>query len=576
MKIDKLGNLLHWEDMRETLREGLKGLSFQETLRQWDEWDRLFRELENGALYPDWLRSMILVDRYFLLTQVILPDKVRPLALHPWLFDRCREVEAEPDGYLDLWAREHWKTSIITHTGCIQEILTNPEITIGIFSHTKGIAKKILMSIKNDLENNGILKDCFPDILYQNPKKDSPLWTLEKFTVKRSTNTREATCEAWGVVDGQPTGAHFLLRVYDDLVTAESVNTPEQIEKTTEMLALSDNLGSAGGRVRFIGTRYSLGDTYQHMMEKGQVKVRLFPATHNGTIDGDPVFFSREYWESKKSSQTVSTLSCQMLQNPNAGSQAMFKIENLMVYLKRPALLNVYILVDPANSKKKGSDLTAMCVIGVDSSYHKYLLDGVHHRMGLAEKWDALKTLHKKWSSMDGVQNVFVGYEKYGMQSDIEYFQEQMAKTQNEFEIIEVGGKTSKLERMARLEPDIRNRRFWVPCMVTEDAKYKTILIDRDPNNQAPRIQKKVLNAEALERNRQMLSDKLAVRPIRGKNENGKVYDLTLDFIYQAMDCPNNSAHDDLVDAASRIYDLEIMPPRVYKNSGSYQPEFIP
>jgi hypothetical protein len=50
--------------------------------------------------------------------------------------------------------------------------------------------------------------------------------------------------EAHGLVDGQPTGAHFGLLVYDDVGTLESVSTPEQVEKSTNAWALSDNLGA--------------------------------------------------------------------------------------------------------------------------------------------------------------------------------------------------------------------------------------------------------------------------------------------------------------------------------------------
>jgi hypothetical protein len=63
---------------------------------------------------------------------------------------------------LDLWAREHYKSTVITFALTIQDILNDPEITVGIFSHTRPIAKAFLRQIKQEFETNEDLKAGFP------------------------------------------------------------------------------------------------------------------------------------------------------------------------------------------------------------------------------------------------------------------------------------------------------------------------------------------------------------------------------------------------------------------------------
>jgi hypothetical protein len=220
------------------------------------------------------LRNLCKSDLYFLLRYACNRADLE----HPWLFARCREVQASPNGHLDLWAREHRKSSIITFGMTIFNILNNPEVTIGIFSHTRPIAKGFLRQIKRELEANENLKAWFPDIIWENPSKEAPKWSEDDgITVRRKTNPKESTVEAWGLVDGQPTSKHFKVRVYDDVVTAGSVGSPEMISKTSEALALSDNLGTEGGACRYIGTRYHFFDAYSDIMARKIAEPRIYP-----------------------------------------------------------------------------------------------------------------------------------------------------------------------------------------------------------------------------------------------------------------------------------------------------------
>lgn len=402
------------------------------------------------------IKQLILNDLFFLLTIGLK----RKDANNEFLYARCREVESNPNGYLDLWAREHYKSTIITFALSIQDILKDPEITIGIFSHTRPIAKDFLKQIKTELEKNEFLKSLFPDILYQNPEKESPKWSLDSgIRVKRKTNPKEETIEAWGLVDGQPTGKHFLLLIYDDIVTRESVTTPDQIKKTTSALELSYNLGAHGGQKRFIGTRYHMSDTYRDIMDRGTVIPRIHAATHNGKMDGEPVFLSKESLLEKRRDMGPYTFGTQMLQDPVADKSMGFRTEWLKYYKKVSdySKWNVYILVDPASKKKSTSDYSVFLVIGLAPDGNYYLLDAVRDRLNLTQRAAKLFELHLKYNPKA------VGYERYGMQSDIEHIEYEMEQKNYRFKIIELGGAMAKEDRIKRLIPVYEQGRFYIP-----------------------------------------------------------------------------------------------------------------
>lgn len=506
-------------------------------------------------------------DRYYLLTRLLH----RFDAVHPWLYARCREIEARPDGFLDLWAREHYKSTFITFAGCIQEILRNPEITIAIFSHTKDIARKFLMQIKLELETNMGLVAIYPEVLWTDPKRQSPRWSVDLgLIVKRSSNPKEATIEGHGLVDGQPTAAHYLLRVYDDVVTLESVNTPEQITKTTVAWEISDNLGARGedGMLRawHAGTRYSFADTYQAIIDRNALKLRVYPATDNGLADGRPVFLSEAAWADKKIKQSAATIACQQLLNPAAGQQAMFKKEWLKFLDVRPSILNVYLMVDPASSKKKGSDNTGMAVVGIDASNNKFLLDGRRHKMGLKERWETMRDLRKRWVKMPGVQLVRVGYEKYGMQSDCEYFEEQMLKEQDSFPILELNwtrdNTDAKDDRVQRLQPDFASGRFYLAAvcqrqMPVLDGQGQAVV---DPRTKLPMTRLQAYETRDQRRMREVGQPHRIFSPIVARDHEGAIYSLNKGFLEEYLFYPFSSKKD-LIDAASRIYDMEPVPP---------------
>jgi LAGLIDADG DNA endonuclease family protein len=482
----------------------------------------------------------------------------------------------------------------------IQDILKDPEITVGIFSHTRPIAKGFLRQIKREFEDNLELQRLYPEILWSNPGKDAPSWSEDAgLVVKRKNNPKEASIEAHGLVDGQPTGKHFSLLVYDDVVA--SVMSPDMVRKTTDGWDLSQNLGAAGGRRRYIGTRYQLNDAYSTIIERGAAIPRIHPATHNGRMDGTPVFHTEEAWAEKLRNSSRQIIASQQLQNPMADEDATFRTEWLRSYEVRPRTLNVYIMCDPSRGRTATSDNTALAVIGLSSTGAKFLLGGACHRMTLSQRWTALRGAYRYWSGVPGVQHVSAGYERYGAQSDDEYFQEQMElearrlptgrKHEAFFTIHELAwpreGGNSKRERIERLEPDLRNSRFFLPAPVLHEGRPARWWVETDPDAKGfgqvhyqygdpilgpdghetgkyrPFMLSKAQQAALEGGSTDLLAKALVVRDpgLPGPRDTGGRYDLTLRFVEELAGFPFLN-RDDMLDTCSRIYDMDPAPPK--------------
>ena len=482
-------------------------------------YDRLFAGVEKREEKDALDRDLACEDLFFLLVYVlgrkdINADWITPAPGLPrikrnpdWLFDRCREIEAAPNGYLDLWAREHYKSTLITFGLTIRDILRDPEITVGIFSYSRPIAKAFLRQIKLEFEGNIRLKELFPDILWEEPHRDAPKWSEDDgITVRRKGNPKEATIEAWGLVEAQPTSKHYRLMVYDDVVTEGSVTNPDMIAKVTRSWEVSLNLTAQGGAVRYIGTRWHYADTYRDILERGTAIERRHAITLDGTANGEPAFWTREQVAKKRQDLGRAVFAAQMLLDPAAEGARDFEEEWLRYYEESGSYgeMNKYVLVDPASSKKKQSDYTAMAVIGLGSDNNYYLLDAIRDRLSLTERGDALFALHRRWRPL------YVGYESYGMQADVEYFYEKMREDNYRFEITKLGGTLAKVDRIRRMVPVFEAGRFWLPDHL-EKMDY-----------------------------------------------NGHMIDLTRAFVDQEYKAFPVALHDDLFDTISRIEDPEI------------------
>ena len=384
-----------------------------------------------------------------------------------------------------------------TFGGLIRHVLNDPNITIGLFAITNKVAQGFLFQIMQELASNEDLKVLFPDILYDNPKTQAPRWSQQVgIMVKRTAVYKNATIEAHGLVDGNYTGSRFKLKHYDDAINQHTVNTREMIRKAIQGINLSQATYVPGGWSQFVGTFYGHDDPYTHLIREGwpyELEACYEIKWDECVLDDDtglprkfvydetkPIYLDHFNLEKLKRS-LGEEFGIQMMCNPNAQLHEGFQLEWIQFYKAHPVDeavgKTVYILVDPANEKKRGSSYTAMWVVGLGPDHNYYILDGVRTRLDLYERTEALFDLVSRWKPYE------VRYEKYGLQSDIQHIELMMERRGYRFIIEPVGGMVKKEDRIRRLVPLFRQRRVFFPEEITQSyVVYKGEVLDPGMN----------------------------------------------------------------------------------------------
>ena len=468
----------------------LEGVSYLSDYRRaWEE--VASKKHDELSVCRELIRSDIWFIVYFVLKNT--------LANHPFVVERCRDMRDGPrTKTVDLWARGHLKTTIITVAETIQDIVLNPEERIAIFSYRKYAAMKILRMIKYTLESSELLKSCFPDELWWAPSKEAPNWGEETGLVCRRRGIyREPTVSAWGLLDGMPTGDHFTKRVYDDVVVEEIADSPDLNERLKEQYDLSFNLSTfqETDRVRVVGTPYNYHDALMYIQDKKDVisgeslyVVRKKPATVDGTYNGASVFVPETALAEARTNKRK--FASQQLLDPSPQDELKLHPESLKEVEPHevPKGLWKFMVVDPAGlrlSDSREGDSWGIICYGIlpyrsdIGSSELYILDAVIEPL---EHEAALKAVADMY--MRNGRVLKLGVEKAGISTmeihiaNYLFAQGRIVNTKNgRLHVLKPGGRSKHGRIQANLEWPLNNGKIHisraVPIAVRERLRLE-------------------------------------------------------------------------------------------------------
>lgn len=342
------------------------------------------------------------------------------------------------DHQLILLPRDHQKSRMIAYR-VAWEITRKPWIRVLYISATAALAEKQLYFIKGIL-TSPIYRKYWPEMVSKDEGRRTR-WTVSEISVDHPRRVEEGVAEPTVFTGGLTTsitGFHCDIAVLDDVVVQENAYTQEGRDKVESQYSLLASIESGEAQEWVVGTHYHPKDLYTRLKsmeeeifnDEGEIidkepvyevyqKVVEDVGDGTGTFlwprqqrsDGRWFGFDRGILAKKRAKYLDKTqFRAQYYNDPNDVTESPISRDRFQYYdtkhLTREAgywyfngrRLNVYGALDLAFSTTKGSDYTALVVIGLDYDKNVYILDIERMRTSMmSDYFDLIRRMHLKW-----------------------------------------------------------------------------------------------------------------------------------------------------------------------------------
>jgi predicted phage terminase large subunit-like protein len=314
-------------------------------------------------------REILEGGRIELLASHVLGYEVKPFHL-----EMLRYQSGAEDTCLQLAPRGFGKSTILTITRTVFEIIRDPNIRILICSNTQLQAEIFLREVKFHLQYNPRLLEYFGSFV-----SDGKWDNREIVVASRTSPAKESTVTTVGV-GGPVASRHYDLIIADDLVDEENARTEVQRDKVqTWWYKTLVPCCEPEGRIYVLGTRYHHLDLYGHLIRNEYAdKHQIIPAIYPDGSTPWPEKFPLEWLEERKKQAGSIIFNAQYMNDTTLMKGHIFKEEWLHYYDADPEWdgMDFFVGCDPAATRRD----TALSKSKSDSDWWTIVVG--------ARKWD--------------------------------------------------------------------------------------------------------------------------------------------------------------------------------------------